>query len=297
MKLVTWTAHAAYRLIAGASDALMTLVEVLTGVPPYGMRGGDEGAGPGADEDDDEEEEEDSDEARIAEASTLNDRANELFWKSYPKGPGRRAKRCHMRKAVRLYEAAVEALGDMRSHAEVDVTEFRFRLLANLANAHRAMCDRAKLSSTLGRLDDIILFRVDDDDEARAEEYDLRALAIEAHGMLTMYRAGDEASLTETAALLEDIHSSPHFMHMSAQFRSTHWHYAGLLALMRGEAKPAFDALAVSCRLRADAEPSEVNRSALRWSDYLLKKASKRMHRVSLFEPMAPQHAKRAADA
>lgn len=234
---------------------------------------------PANDEDQDEREPED---VCVECSNDLNEEGSEHFWNSYPKGFGKRAKRASMRKALKCYKRAFSMVRKIRKNGANDMVEFRFRILANIASSYRALCDYDMLLATIRRLEDVVLYDVNDD--AALDEYELRILSIEANALVSMYHKNYDMSRIDSAGhLFKVIEEAQAFPSMSDAFRSTHYHYVGLMHLICGDAHSAKAALAQSIQLRiqamqkTDADSGIPSKGALKWSQKLLKKAEKRV--------------------
>lgn len=223
----------------------------------------------------------------IENANIANELGNAFFWAAFPKGPGKRAKRSSMRKAVKCYTTALDCIKDIHTPVvksidpeipDVDMIEFRFKLTINLANAYRSLCELDNLQSAIRALDDIAVSDVLEDDDNRSDEYELRIMACEGNALVAMYRAGyDHAKLEDASRIFEEMESAPGFIKMSAGFRSTHWHYVGFLSILLGDNAKAVSALNLSVQLRHDQETFKPK--VLKWTQKLLNKANKRVER------------------
>lgn len=236
----------------------------------------------GRHQDDDEEYERQPEDVCIECSNDLNEEGNQHFWHSYPKGFGKRAKRASMRKALKCYKRAYSMVRKIRKNGANDMVEFRFRILANIASSYRALCDYDMLLATIRRLEDVVLYDVNDD--ATLDEYELRILSIEANALVSMYHKNYDMSRIDSAGhLFKVIEDAQAFPSMSEAFRSTHYHYVGLMNLICGEAHGAKAALTQSIELRKQAMQKEdvdsgiPSKGALKWSQKLLNKAEKRV--------------------
>jgi tetratricopeptide (TPR) repeat protein len=221
-------------------------------------------------------------------AEDLNTLGNQYFWRSFPKGSGKRAKRASMRKAIKFYQRAYAIARKVKSSTACDMNDYRFKILANLANAHRSMCDYDQLMDTIRKLEDIVLYHVNED--SVLDEYELRIMALEANALVSMYQSGyDVSRLQRAQRTFKSMLDAEAFGRMSVGFRSTYWHFVGLCHLLEGNPGAAQKALARSLELRKQVEPTsdeyhEVQERAIKWSEKLLKKATLRLGKMQ--EPL-----------